>query len=430
MVQSRYANVDESAIVEIANEAAKGVPYFTPKQDTPAGTATLRTPDDPSLPKLFTPLKIKGLELQNRIFLSPLCQYSAEDGHQTDWHFAHLSGIISRGPGLSFVEATSVTPNGRITPEDCGLWKDSQIAPLRRIVEFAHGQGQHIGIQLAHAGRKANTVAPWLSMARGPAAALKTVNGFENEGFTPANGWPDDVYGPSAIAYKDKNLIPHEMSRDEIRSLVQAWGDATKRAVQTGFDTIEIHGAHGYLIHEFLSPVSNKRTDEYGGSFENRTRLALEVVDAARKNMPEDMPLFFRVSGTEWLEHLQHEPTWDVNETIRLADVLATRSVDVLDVSSGGNDPRQKIKGGPGYQAPIAQEVKKVLGDKILVGTVGAITSGKQANSLLEDDLDIIFIGRMFQKNPGLVFAFGEELGVDVLAPSQIQWGFGGRRRK
>lgn len=426
MSHSRYANVDESHIVEIENEPSKGALYFTPKQDPPAGTALSTSPDTP---KLFTPLNLRCLTLQNRILLSPLCQYSATDGHQTDWHFAHLGGIISRGPGLSFVEATAVVPEGRITPEDCGLWKDSQIAPLSRIVEYAHGQGQRIGVQLAHAGRKASTVPPWLSMARGPAAKLKTVNGFENEGFAPANGWPDEVVAPSAIAYKDKNIIPQELSRERIQALVDAWGSATKRAVQAGFDSVEIHGAHGYLIHEFLSPVSNKRTDEYGGSFENRVRLALEIVDITRQNMPAEMPLFFRISGTEWLEHLDNEPSWDVQETIRLAQLLAGRDVDVLDVSSGGNDPRQKIVGGPGYQAPFAQTVKKAVGDSLLVGTVGSITSGVQANKLLNDGLDLVLVGRKFQKNPGLVWEFADELDVEIKNANQIQWGFGGRSR-
>ncbi|CAI7564952.1 unnamed protein product [Penicillium discolor] len=427
---SRYANVDESAIVEIPNEPATGVSYFTPKQEPPAGTAVSPDEGNPNLPKLFAPLRIRGLELHNRILLSPLCQYSAEDGHHNDWHFAHLGGIISRGPGLSFVEATAVTPNGRITPEDSGLWKESQVEPLRRIVEFAHGQGQRIGIQLAHAGRKASTVAPWLSMARGPGASMKSVNGFENEGFAPRHGWPDDVSAPSAIAYKDKNLIPREISHSEIQSLVDAWGKATERAVRAGFDTIEIHGAHGYLIHEFLSPVSNQRTDDYGGCFQNRIRFALQIVDVSRQNMPEGMPLFFRVSGTEWLEHLKSEPSWNVIETIRLAEVLASRGVDVLDVSSGGNDPRQKIIGGPGYQAPAALQVKEALGNRLLVGTVGAINSGTQANGLLNSGLDMVFVGRLFQKNPGLVWQFAEELDVDVKSANQIHWGFAGRRRK
>ncbi|CAK44043.1 uncharacterized protein An01g11390 [Aspergillus niger] len=409
---SRYLNADESEIVEIANEPASGIPYFTPKQTPTAGTALVPASQDPQTPKLFTPLRIRGIELQNRILLSPLCQYSAEDGHHTDWHFAHLGGIISRGPGLSFVEATAVTANGRITPEDSGLWKDSQIGPLKRIVDFAHSQGQLIGIQLSHAGRKASTVAP--CQASGLTSALR---------LEQRHGWPDDVVAPSAIAFKDKNIIPRELSHGEIRSLVEAWGEAVKRAVRAGFDAIEIHGAHGYLIHEFLSPASNKRTDEYGGSFENRIRLALELVDISRQHMTPNMPLFFRVSGTDWLEHLENEPSWDASQTVRLAEVLVEHGVDVLDVSSGGNDPRQQIKGGPAYQSPYAFQVKEALGDRLLVASVGAITSGPQANDLLNAGLDMVLIGRMFQKNPGLVWTFAEELNVDVKAAHQIHWG-------
>ncbi|KAL5338391.1 hypothetical protein BJX70DRAFT_398722 [Aspergillus crustosus] len=192
----------------------------------------------------------------------------------------------------------------------------------------------------------------------------------------------------------------------------------------------EIHGAHGYLIHEFLSPVSNQRTDDYGQSFENRIRLALQIVDITRQNMPEDMPLFFRVSGTEWLEHLHPTPSWTVEETTQLADLLASRGVDVLDVSSGGNDPRQKIVGSPGYQAPFGRQVKAALGGKLLVGTVGAITSGTQATGLLDDGLDMVLVGRPFLKNPGLVWEFAEELGVNLIMANQMHWGFGGHRRK
>ncbi|KAK6608693.1 NADPH dehydrogenase C23G7.10c 3 [Botrytis cinerea] len=433
MGATRYANIDdEASIIEIVNEAAPNTPYFTPKQDPVSGTAIATKTDGQEIPPLFTPLKIRDVELQNRILvpLTPLpilrrrrppnrLAPRASRGH----NFTRPRAFLYRSHGRA--------PEGRITPEDCGLWKDSQIAPLRRIVQFAHSQGQKIGIQLAHAGRKASTVAPWLSMSRGPAAPSKNVNGFENDGFTPAHGWPDNVKGPSPIAYKDKNIIPHEMTLDDIKSLVQAFGDATRRAIEAGFDAIEIHGAHGYLLHQFLSPASNKRTDDYGGSFENRTRVVLEIVDRTRQIMPKNMPLFFRVSGSEWLEHLAPEPSWDIQESIKLAKILATRGVDVLDVSSGGNDPRQKIKGGPAYQTPFARQIKLAVGDSLLVGTVGSITSGVQANDLLKDNgLDMIFIGRMFQKNPGLVWTFADELGVDIKVANQIQWGFGGHRRK
>lgn len=389
------------------------ISYFTPKQDPPAGTVKVKT--DGSVPKLFKPLKIRGLELQNRIMLSPLCQYSAQDGHATDWHLTHLGGILQRGPGLTTVEATGVLPEGRITPQDVGLWKDSQIEPLARIVEFAHSQSQKIAIQLAHAGRKASTVAPWLSAG---AVAPKE-----------HGGWPDNVKGPSNVPFDENHATPKEMTIEDIEEFKKAFVAATKRALKAGFDVIEIHNAHGYLLQSFLSPVSNKRTDKYGGSFENRTRLTLELVELVRAAIPEDMPLFLRISGTDWLEHTS-EPSWTVEDTVRLAPLLAERGVDLLDVSAGGNSPLQKIRGGPGYQAPFAQAVKKAVGDKLLVGTVGSITSGKQANDLLETGLDLAIVGRLFQKNPGLVWYWAEELGADMEVANQIGWGFYGRGGK
>ncbi|KAI9807460.1 MAG: hypothetical protein M1833_000205 [Piccolia ochrophora] len=397
----------------ILNRPAPGIPYYTPAQNPPSGVASDPQPDGSHPSKLFQQLKLRGLTLHNRITLSPLCQYSAEDGHHTDWHFAHLGGIISRGPGLSFVEATSVTPEGRITPEDSGLWKDSQIAPLRRIVQFAHSQGQKIGIQLGHAGRKASTVAPWLS--RGAMAV------------EAANGWPDNVYAPSAVAYNEKHAMPHAMSKADIRDLKKSWVAAVQRALRAGFDVIEIHNAHGYLFHEFLSPVSNKRTDEYGGSFENRTRLSREIIEITRQSMPEDMPLFLRVSATDWLEEQTDVESWDGAQTVQFGQMVSELGVDLLDVSSGGLHPDQEIKAGPGYQAPFAKAVKEAVGDKMAVSTVGSITSGEQAQQLLDEGLDMIVVGRGFQRNPGLVWAWAEELNIEINAAQQIRWGFGGK---
>ncbi|CAC9893826.1 unnamed protein product, partial [Aureobasidium pullulans] len=417
-------------------------PYYTPSQCPVAGTAVAGRVE---APKLFKPLQIKQLKLQNRIL------YSAKDGHHTDWHFAHLGGIISRGPGMSFVEATAVVAEGRITPEDSGLWKDSQIAPLRRIVEFAHSQGQLVGIQLAHAGRKASTYAPYLMSNRGPAkraAPQVLVNGYEKEVSVPVSrpfrlerqdnmlisvqvhGWPENVFAPSARPFKDNSIVPRDMTQIDIFVLVDAWISAVKRAVIAGFDAgdslaIEIHAGHGYLLHEFWSPVSNRRNNSYGGSFENRIRLLLEITRATKANIPSSVPLFVRVSGTDWLEYLKDEPSWDVPQTIELAKILADEGVDVLDVSSGGNDPRHKIESGPGYQAPFALAVKRALGDRLLVATVGSITSGGQANTLLDQGLDMVMIGRTFLKNPGLVWAFAEDLKVEASMPKQIRWAFG-----
>ncbi|THV71875.1 NADH:flavin oxidoreductase/NADH oxidase [Aureobasidium pullulans] len=403
-------------MILVENPAASDTPYYTPSQCPVAGTAVAGRVE---APKLFKPLQIKQLKLQNRILLSPMCQYSAEDGHHTDWHFAHLGGIISRGPGMSFVEATAVVAEGRITPEDSGLWKDSQIAPLRRIVEFTHSQGQLVGIQLAHAGRKASTCAPYLMSNRGPAKRGGSVNGYEKEVSVPVHGWPENVFAPSARPFKDNSIVPRDMTQKDIFDLVDAWISAVKRAA------IGIHAGHGYLLHEFLSPVSNRRNDSYGGSFENRIRLLLEITRATKANIPSSVPLFVRVSGTDWLEHLKDEPSWDVPQTVELAKILADEGVDVLDVSSGGNDPRHKIESGPGYQAPFALAVKRALGDRLLVATVGSITSGGQANALLDQGLDMVMIGRTFLKNPGLVWAFAEDLKVEATMPKQIRWAFG-----
>ena len=400
------------------------IPYFTPAQEPPSGTASDPQPDGKPIPKLFQPLKIRGLTLQNRIMLSPLCQYSAQDGHLTPWHMAHLGGIISRGPGLAIIEATAVLPEGRITPQDIGIWSDKHVEGeygLRRIVEFAHSQNQKIAIQIAHAGRKASTVAPWLGM---------DVLATEEVG-----GWPSNVRGPSAVPYNEDHATPKELSLDDIEELKKAWGAAVKRAVKAGFDVIEIHNAHGYLLHSFLSPVSNKRTDRYGGSFENRVRLTLEIVEVSRKEMPESMPLFLRLSATDWLEH-SGEESLTVEESAKLASLLAEKGVDLLDVSSAGNSPAQKIKGGPGYQAGFAKTIKKAVGDKLLVSAVGTITSGKQAQAIISgegeqsmgsEELDLIAVGRMFQKNPGLVWAWAEDLGIQINVANQIRWGFGGR---
>lgn len=355
-----------------------------------------------------------------------MCQYSAENGHHTAWHFAHLGGIISRGPGLCIVEATAITPEGRITPEDSGIWSDEHLEGewgLKKIVEFAHSQGQKIAIQIGHAGRKASTVAPWLAAS---AVATKDVN-----------GWPDDVVAPSAIAYSPNLAVPRALSLEEIDDLKTAWVAAVRRALKAGFDVIEIHNAHGYLLHEFLSPVSNHRTDKYGGSFENRTRLTLEIVELTRKELPKGMPLFLRISATDWLEHDGYKgDSWKLSDTVKLAPLLAERGVDVLDVSSAGTHPAQKISPGPGYQAPFSKEIKKAVGDKLLVGSVGSIKSGKQAEAILtgkgegsqgDTEIDLVFVGSTFQKDPSLVWTWAEELGVEINVANQIRWGFGGR---
>lgn len=338
------------------------------------------------------------------------------------WHTAHLGGIIQRGPGLTMVEATAVVPEGRITPEDCGLWTDSQIEPLAKIVEFAHSQNQKIGIQLAHAGRKASTVAPWLSSGD---VAVKEVG-----------GWPDNVKAPSAIAYNQRHCQPKEMTKEDIEEFKRAYKAAVQRAIKAGVDVIEIHNAHGYLLHSFLSPASNQRTDEYGGSFENRIRLTLEIVDICRETMPKDMPLFLRISATDWLEEAGIEG-WTVEQSAKLAPILAEHGVDLLDVSSGGLHEKQHIHAKPGYQVPFALEIKKAVGEKMAVSAVGSITEGQQAEGIVSGNgeyggpgVDMVFVGRLFQKNPGTVWKFAEELGVEIRNANQIRWGFAGRAKR
>ncbi|KLO09030.1 FMN-linked oxidoreductase [Schizopora paradoxa] len=415
----------------LANTPAPNTSYFTPAQIPPSGTATNPQPDGSPIPKLFQPLKIRGAEFRNRIFVSPMCQYSADNGAMTAWHMAHLGGIFTRGPGLTMIEATAVVPQGRITPEDTGLWSDTQVEPLRKIVEFAHSQGQKIGIQLAHAGRKATMVAPWLC---DPDPFIATEE---------HNGWPDDVWAPSAIPHAKGYPEPKALSRAQIKELVKAWADAAKRALRAGVDVVEIHNAHGYLLHAFMSPVSNKRIDEYGGSFENRIRFTLEVVDAVRAVIPESMPLFLRISVTDWLEEVfPDEPSWKIEDTIKLAGILAEHGVDLIDISSAGISQAQKPRPGPlthAYQSYLSEAVRKVHGVEmgsatkdgkkgIYVGAVGGIRTGKIANAVLENgEADIAFVGKQFQKDPSSVWTFAEDLGVQIKLANQIEWSFKGR---
>lgn len=333
----------------------------------------------------------------------------------TAWHMAHLGGIAQRGPGFLMVEATAVEPEGRITPQDLGLWKDSQIEPMKSVIEFAHSQNQIIGVQIAHAGRKASTVPPWLS--------------FGDTATEKVGGWPDRVKGPSNVPFASRFPTPKQMTKDDIEDLKVSWVAAVKRAVRAGADFVEIHNAHGYLLMSFLSPAVNTRTDEYGGSFENRIRLSLEIAKLTREAVPDHLPVFLRVSATDWLEEEPDQPSWRLEDTVKFAQALAeSGNVDVLDVSSGGTHSSQKVHSKPGFQAPFAVAVKKAVGDKLIVGTVGMIDSGHLANTLLErDGLDFALVGRGFQKNPGLVWTFAEELGVEISMANQIRWGFSSR---
>ncbi|OAQ57958.1 NADH oxidase [Pochonia chlamydosporia 170] len=402
----------------IDNVAAKGISYYTPAQDPPAGTQVEGTT------KLFRPLTIRGVTFPNRLFLAPLCQYSAKDGYANDWHLTHLGGIIQRGPGLAIVEATAVQRVGRITPQDLGLWEDGQIEPLKRITEFAHGQSQKIAIQLAHAGRKGSTVAPWLSIN---AMAAKEVG-----------GWPDETVAPSAIPQEEGiNTVPRALTTQDIEKLKDDFAEAAQRAVKANFDAIEIHSAHGYLLHQFLSPISNHRTDKYGGNFENRVRILQEIVDRVRSVIPSTMPLLVRISATDWFEFhgtLKNESpdSWTIAQSVKLSSLLADHGVDLVDISSGGIHPKSAIgiKSGPAYQANFARDIKKVVGDKLLVSAVGGIKTGALAEEVLQSGIDVVQAGRWFQQNPGLVRTFANELGVKVRMATQIDWPFEGRGKR
>jgi 2,4-dienoyl-CoA reductase-like NADH-dependent reductase (Old Yellow Enzyme family) len=327
---------------------------------------------------LFSPLQIGSVTLPNRIVVSPMCEYSCEDGFANDWHLVHLGSRAVGGGGLVFTEATAVTPEGRISPQDLGLWKDEHIAPLARITAFLHSQGARAGIQLAHAGRKASTFRPW-----------------SGEGVvTPeAGGW-SNVLAPSAIPFSPNYPQPRELDHAGIAAITLAFRAAAVRADQAGFDVIEIHSAHGYLLHEFLSPISNHRSDEYGGSFENRVRLLLEVTSAVREVWPRERPLFVRISATDWTED-----GWDLPQSVRLAALLRDRGVDLIDVSSGGNVLGAAIPVGPGYQTPFSEAIRAQTG--ILTGAVGMITDPAQAEHILRTgQADLVIIAREFLRDP------------------------------
>jgi len=412
---SKHPNEQAKPKHPLENVAAPGISYYTPQQTIPAGTAI--THPLVTIPKLFQPFNLRGLRLHNRIMVSPMCQYSAIDGHLTDWHLTHLGGILQRGPGLTIVEATAVTPEGRITPEDSGLWKDSQIGPLARIVEFAHSQNQKIAIQLAHAGRKASTVAPWIDRK---AAAPAEVG-----------GWPDNVLGASSVPFDENSCVPRTMTLEDIASFKKSFVDAVHRALKAGFDAIEIHAAHGYLLHSTLSAATNDLPAPYSGSLENRMRLLLETAKLVREAIPSSMPLLVRIPGTDWVEYNPSANGWEVTQCTALGVELSRLGVDFLDVSSAGLLSAQKITSGPGYQVPYAAAVKKALaeiGSETKVGTVGMITSGVQAETILQAGLaDAVLVARPFQQNPGLVLHWAAELGAEVRAANQIGWGAGQR---
>ncbi|HVV24225.1 MAG TPA: NADH:flavin oxidoreductase/NADH oxidase [Pseudonocardiaceae bacterium] len=345
--------------------------------------------------RLFAPLTLRGVTIPNRVWVSPMCQYSSVDGHPTDWHLVHLGALARGGAGLVLTEATAVQARGRISPQDAGIWTDDQAADYVRITDFIRGQGAVPGIQLAHAGRKASSYAPWRGRGTVP----------------PAEGGWQSV-GPSALAF-DGYATPTELSADEIAELVADWAAAARRAVTAGFDVLELHAAHGYLLHEFLSPLSNHRTDAYGGDLTGRSRLLLEIVDAVRAAVPDRIALVVRVSATDWVPG-----GLTVDEVAEVTAVLAGHGVDLIDVSSGGNSPDQRIELGPGYQVPFARTVRERSG--LPVGAVGLITEPAHAEKILaEESADGVFLARVLLREPSWPQRAAAELGDDIPWPPQ-----------
>lgn len=347
--------------------------------------------------KLFQPITFRSVTLKNRIVVSPMCEYSSEDGFANDWHLVHLGSRAVGGAGLIIAEATAVCPEGRITPDDLGIWKDEHIDFLKRITTFIEAQGSVPGIQLAHAGRKASTSSPWkghqpISLADG--------------------GW--QTVAPSAIGFYPGH-VPKEMTKADIQQCIDDFRNAAVRAAKAGFKVIEIHAAHGYLINEFLSPVSNYRTDEYGGSLENRMRFLLEIIDAVRSAWDEALPIFVRISASDWVEG-----GFTLEDSIKLASVLKSKNIDLIDCSSGGNSPEQKITVKPMYQVPFAEAIKKQAG--MPTGAVGLITTAQQAEDILvNEQADLVILARQLLRDPYFPLHAAHELGHDIEWPVQYE---------
>ena len=351
------------------------------------------------MPHLFEPLSIRDLIFKNRIIVSPMCEYSSVDGFANDWHLVHLGTRAVGGAALVFTEANAVTAEGRISPDDLGIWKDQHIEFLSRITTFIKQQGAIAGTQLAHAGRKASTAAPWKGGLQVP----------------PEQGGWTNVYAPSAIPFADGYPMPKEMTIDDIDYVTEAFGKAAQRAFNAGFEVVEIHAAHGYLLHEFLSPLSNHRTDQYGGPFENRIRLLKEVVTEVRGSWPDTLPLFVRISSTDWVEG-----GWNIDDSVRLARELKLMGVDLIDCSSGGNLPRVRIPTGPGYQTAFAERIRRE--SEVLTGTVGMITAPAQADHIIRtEQADAVLLARELLRHPYWPLHAAKALGQDMAWPKQYQ---------
>jgi len=347
---------------------------------------------------LFTPVRLRGVECRNRIFVSPMCQYSSRDGYPTDWHLVHLGSRAVGGAGLVMMEATAVSPDGRISPEDMGIWSDDHAEALRRITAFVADQGAVPAIQLAHAGRKASTGAPWTGGA--PVAP-------------DAGGW--QVSAPSPLAFGPGYQVPRELSRADIGALIEQFAAAARRSVAAGFTVVELHAAHGYLLHQFLSPLSNTRADEYGGSFENRVRFPLAVARAVRDAWPSELPLLVRLSATDWVDG-----GWTLDESVELSRRLKAAGVDMIDCSSGGLVPGAKIPAGPGYQTPFASAIRAQAG--VATAAVGQVTSPEQAEQIVATGAaDAVLLAREMLRNPYWPLKAATRLGAQVPWPKQYE---------
>lgn len=354
---------------------------------------------------LLSPLQIRGVRLPNRIVVSPMCQYSSQDGFADDWHLVHLGSRAVGGAGLVFTEAAAVAPEGRITPADLGIWSDEHIEPLARVARFIDRMGSVSGIQIAHAGRKAGCAPPWSGGAR-----LSPDEG----------GW--ETVAPSAVSFNDSDPLPRVLDEAGIDKVIAEFQSAAKRAITAGFKIIELHSAHGYLLHEFLSPLSNKRTDSYGGSLENRFRIVLRTVEALRDVMPADMPLFVRISATDWVDQ-----GWDISQSVELSKELKNRGVDLVDCSSGALVPHAVIPVEKNFQVPFAARIKKDA--DILTGAVGLITEASQANEIITSGCaDLAFLAREMLREPYWALKAEQALQQDPHWP--LQYGYAVKRRR
>lgn len=358
------------------------------------------------MPSLFDPLAIRSVTLAHRLIVSPMCQYSSDEGFSNDWHLVHLGSRAVGGAALVFTEAAAVTPEGRISPHDLGIWQDAHIEGLARIVRFIHRQGAVAGIQLAHAGRKGSTARPWEG---GRGLGIRT--GARGSGASEHDGW--EVICPTPVPFSETQPVPRALRPDEIASIVIAFRDAARRARDAGFDVVEIHAAHGYLLHQFMSPLVNTRTDAYGGSYDHRVRLSLEVVEAVRQVWPDELPLFVRISASDW-----KTGGWDIEQSVELAKRLQIRGVDLVDCSSGGAVPDAVVPLAPGYQVPFARRIRRDA--CVLTGAVGLITDARQADAIVRNgEADSVLIARQLLRDPYWAMHASQELGRPMPWPAQ-----------